>query len=313
MNLISVIIPTYNRAHLIRRAVESVLHQTYTPLEILIIDDGSTDTTAEVLKQYPSTPEKQLKYHYQPNGGCSSARNTGIQLAIGQFITFLDSDDEWVPTALATLFQTLTSSPADFVYSPSIEILPTGRETINYPTAAEQPTQLAEKHFFHSHVRNGSTLFRRSVFDRVGLLNTTLRYNEDSDFLQRVAITCPAAYSPTPTVRVYHHATNKSQNRVEIFKALLKSNEAILKNYPEFAQKLGPKAQERLNTLKLAIIRHHILQKQFAATTEWLNQLPTPLPWDITYALSWQQPFIVKYAELLRGYSRKLLSKIKPT
>ena len=89
-NLVSVIIPTYNRAHLIKRSAMSVLNQTYSNLELIIVDDGSTDNTEEVVK---SIDDNRVIYIKQPNQGACAARNNGIDHAKGEFIAFQDSDD----------------------------------------------------------------------------------------------------------------------------------------------------------------------------------------------------------------------------
>lgn len=95
---VSVIIPTYNRAHLLGRAIQSVLAQTYEDFEIIVVDDASTDVTEQVVKSFA---DDRINYiRHQKNKGGSSARNTGIKAAKGEFIAFLDSDDEWVPKKL---------------------------------------------------------------------------------------------------------------------------------------------------------------------------------------------------------------------
>ncbi len=91
--LISVIIPTYNRANFLGEAIESVLSQTYKNLEVIIIDDGSTDDTRQLIEKYT---DKRIIYLYQEHGGTSAARNKGIQEAKGEYIAFLDSDDIWL-------------------------------------------------------------------------------------------------------------------------------------------------------------------------------------------------------------------------
>ena len=87
---ISVIIPTFNRYEVLKRALTSVYAQTDPPFEVIVIDDGSTDTTQEILQYFPN-----IKYFYQNNAGVSSARNLGIKKATSNWIAFLDSDDEW--------------------------------------------------------------------------------------------------------------------------------------------------------------------------------------------------------------------------
>ncbi len=91
--MVSIIIPTYNRADLLERAIKSVLAQTFTNWELLIIDDGSTDNTKSIIEKYLS--DKRIKYIYQENKGPGAARNNGIRQAGGEFIAFLDSDDSW--------------------------------------------------------------------------------------------------------------------------------------------------------------------------------------------------------------------------
>ena len=90
---VSVIIPTYNRAHLVSEAINSVLNQTYQDFEIIVVDDGSTDETCEKLRPY----QDKIKYVYVKNGGAAYARNVGMKIARGKYIAFLDSDDLYYP------------------------------------------------------------------------------------------------------------------------------------------------------------------------------------------------------------------------
>lgn len=102
--LVSVVIPTFNRAHIVTRAIDSVLAQTYRPCEILVVDDGSTDNTADVLQSYAD----RIVYVRQKNSGPAAARNRGIRESKGEFVAFLDSDDVWLETKIerqATLLQ----------------------------------------------------------------------------------------------------------------------------------------------------------------------------------------------------------------
>jgi glycosyltransferase involved in cell wall biosynthesis len=97
--LVSIIIPCYNRANIVRETIESVLEQTYSNFEIILIDDGSTDNTREVVSTYT---DRRVRYFYKANAGLSAARNSGLDAARGQFIAFLDSDDLWESWKLAT-------------------------------------------------------------------------------------------------------------------------------------------------------------------------------------------------------------------
>ncbi len=111
-DLVSVIIPTYNRAHLIKRSAMSVLNQTYGNLELIIIDDGSTDNTEEVVK---SIDDERVIYIKQSNKGACAARNNGIDHAKGEFIAFQDSDDIWHKDKLEKQLGTLKNTGADLV------------------------------------------------------------------------------------------------------------------------------------------------------------------------------------------------------
>jgi glycosyltransferase involved in cell wall biosynthesis len=105
---ISVIVPTFNRCGSLRRALASVMDQTHVPAEIIVIDDGSTDATASMLRaEFP-----EAVYCFQENNGVSAARNTGIRRATGQWLAFLDSDDEWLPEKLANQAAILMNNQA---------------------------------------------------------------------------------------------------------------------------------------------------------------------------------------------------------
>jgi glycosyltransferase involved in cell wall biosynthesis len=115
--LVSVIIPTFQSARYIVEAVESVLGQTYAPIEIIVVDDGSTDDTRERLRPYFD----RLRYVYLENSGPSKARNHGVRLARGELIAFLDADDRWLSNKLETQIRCLMNEPtAALVHSTSL-------------------------------------------------------------------------------------------------------------------------------------------------------------------------------------------------
>lgn len=121
--MVSVIIPSYNRAGSIRAAVESVLKQSYADLELIVVDDGSTDDTEAVLK---GIDDDRLRYIYQENAGACVARNTGIAAARGEYIAFHDSDDIWHPTKLEKQMAAFETYGADLVFCKMQRIMPDG-------------------------------------------------------------------------------------------------------------------------------------------------------------------------------------------
>lgn len=170
--LISSIIPTFNSKQFLSDAVESILRQNYHPMEIIIVDDGSTDGTAKLQNSFG----KQIRYIYQENRGPASARNTGIAAANGLFLAFLDSDDVWPSNKLNKKIDAL-------VQDPNLDIV-IGR-TKCFESGSELSNKIITEQSAVISVQLGSALFRKSVFDRVGLFNDQLRYSEDQDWFLR--------------------------------------------------------------------------------------------------------------------------------
>src|SRR5262245_58104056 len=109
-DLVSIVVPTYNRAHSLQRTIDSALAQTYTALEEIVIDDGSKDATAELIRRSYAHDER-VRYFYQDNRGVSAARNRGMSLARGTYIALLDSDDLWKPWKLQVQVACMERAP----------------------------------------------------------------------------------------------------------------------------------------------------------------------------------------------------------
>jgi glycosyltransferase involved in cell wall biosynthesis len=270
---VTVIIPTFNRVSFIESALTSVVQQSYDDIEIVVIDDGSTDDTGVIVEKIREKTSRPVHYRYTRNKGCASARNLGLEMSTGAAIAFLDSDDQWLPDACMSLAEKMLKSGKDFVYSPSVEVYETRPEQINFPVAADRPEHFAIEHFKQTNARNGSVLFRRHVFDRVGGFDVALRHNEDSDFLQRVAVEFEAAYSEVPTVRVFHHGGSKSKNRIGIYRALLSSSERTLRDNPEFSKDLGVAADIRISELRLRLLKALVAGGQLKQAMEVLRAI----------------------------------------
>lgn len=184
MPRVSVIMPTYNRAHLIGFAIDSVLAQTYRDFEIIVVDDGSTDNTREVLSIY----RDRITYIFQENAGPSTARNRGIQVATGEFLTFLDSDDTISPTKLELQVAYLEAHPdIEVVYSGWQIISEDGGILQNEVRPAWEgdllKDLLLEGYLFPIH----APLIRHNCIDQVGLFDESLPAFEDPDLWIRIA------------------------------------------------------------------------------------------------------------------------------
>jgi glycosyltransferase involved in cell wall biosynthesis len=191
---ISVVIPTYNTAPLVVEAIDSALAQTLPPLEIVVVDDGSTDDTEARLASYGG----RITYVRQPNAGVSSARNRGLGLARGEFVAFLDADDAWHPRKLELQADRLRADPGLGMLGTRAYLLPLARgATVDVgderaPLEEVSWERLAVKNYFCA----SSVTVRRSVLDRVGVFDTALNGNEDRDLWLRIAAVSRAANLP---------------------------------------------------------------------------------------------------------------------
>ena len=176
--LVSVILPVHNGERLFPQAVESVLKQAHRPIEIIIIDDGSTDGTAQVAAGLAD----QVRYLFQLNAGPAAARNLGIRESNGEFIAFIDADDLWPAGKLAAQMRC-------FEVFPDVEIVQGLIRRILIPRQGDAGAAVAdlETQFIYSNL--GSMIVRRSVFERIGYFDQGLPYHEDTDFWLR-ALEC---------------------------------------------------------------------------------------------------------------------------
>ncbi len=187
---VSVIIPTFNRAKLLIEAIESVLAQKYRNYEIIVVDDGSTDETREVL--IPYLAEQRIRYIFQKNKKQASARNTGIRNSKGEYIAFLDSDDLWLSDKLELQVHALEENPeAGMVYCNQylIELEADKEERIKYQKGMLKSgwifKDLLLRKFYCS---TPTLLIRRAVLDKVGLFDESLEDAlEDWEFTLRIS------------------------------------------------------------------------------------------------------------------------------
>jgi glycosyltransferase involved in cell wall biosynthesis len=187
---VSVIIPTFNRAHLIEESVLSVLAQTSKPKEVIVVDDGSSDKTWNVLKNLgfsiSESQKKFLRYIYKKNGGVSSARNVGIELSSSEYIALLDSDDQWKPTKLEVQFSSLKKESFSFRVSHTNEIwIRNGIRVNQHKKHRKNGGDLFEKCLKMCCISPSSALIHRSVFNDLGNFDESLKACEDYDFWLR--------------------------------------------------------------------------------------------------------------------------------
>ena len=202
---ISVIIPTYNRKNTLPRAVESVLNQTYKPVEIIIVDDGSTDGTKEWFSEmYPL-----VHYIYQVNSGVSLARNTGINSARGDWIALLDSDDEWLPDKLELQVKLLQNN-AELRFCHTNEIWIRNGVRINQMKKHQKyGGNIFKKCLDICRISPSSSLFHTSVIKDVGLFDESLDVCEDYDLWLRITAKYPVLFLDQPLIKKFGGHTDQ--------------------------------------------------------------------------------------------------------
>lgn len=199
---VSVIIPTYNRSHTIERAITSILNQTLQDFEIIVVDDGSRDDTMGVLDRLPAARIRSL--HHQHNLGPAAARNTGIGVARGEYVAFLDSDDEWLPEKLSEQVDQLQGAP-DGVYANCTGLY---LHQLDVKTTIERiprpPVCWFKQLLTGCDLCPGTTLVaNRSSFEKIGLFDEELPRYEDWDWLLRYVKEYPLEVIEKPLARVY--------------------------------------------------------------------------------------------------------------
>ena len=238
---LSVIIPLYNKAPYIRKALESVLAQTYADYELIIIDDGSTDGSAEIAEAILQDPASRLialspnRLIRQANSGVSAARNTGVAQASGEYIAFLDADDWWNPTYLERMVQLIEDYPEAGLYACNYVYykpgkthvalnIPTGY--INYPKAYYESNAMP--------VCTGATIMPKRVFDEMGGFPMGIKLGEDFLLWFKTAMHYPVAFLNEPlayynndvpvalrATRNLHHPNNHMLFNLEAYLQLL--------------------------------------------------------------------------------------------
>ncbi len=263
-NLVSVIIPTYNRAHLVVEAIQSVKAQSYSPIQIIVIDDGSEDATAEAIAKF-----ENVEYYRQENKGQAAARNLGLSFAKGEYIATLDSDDIWHDDFLKVAVAALERFEADFVFLNWTEIVG-AKETVNYWEQSkicrkyhkqnEEWTLLNAKEvrrlfFYTCPAPSSALLIRRSSF--VSTWNEEMRIADDWSLILEMVTTkpCRAAFTLSKFWTKHIHGTNiyDGREKLEVIKHL------GLHDEPLIAQRL----QKHLTATEKAIMQKRLAGHYF--------------------------------------------------
>jgi glycosyltransferase involved in cell wall biosynthesis len=309
---VSVVIPTYDRAAKVRNAIESVLSQTYFDLEVIVVDDGSSDGTGQILGEIFGD---RIRYYAQTNRGVSVARNKGVEEARGEWIAFLDSDDLWEKEKLGWQFKTLER------FGPQCSGCYTDTRLFNHPETRTL-FQMAEESYKHEGmmgvntdvlrllVRPGgagmvvhlsSLLARADVVRKTGGFNPDLRYSEDSEFMFRLAMLTGFCYVNRPLVwfdrspaEIRHVGVSSEWNNVEFW---LQQSQLRLEGLGRLSEGLPRKirklVRERLSSVHSGWTNWYLETGQYGkarAAVSRAAQLDLTFNVGAKWLLTWMSP-----------------------
>lgn len=234
----SVIIPTYNRADYLPQALQSVFDQTLSPFEVIVVDDGSTDNTADVVRAF----EPRVRYfRHDHNKGVSAARNSGLEAAQGEIIAWLDADDLWEPDFLATVISLLAADQElDGVYTGFVLIDAVGNILSQSSQRVVPPSELFSSLVDDNFIQTPAIVVRRKCFEQVGSFDTRFGICEDYDMWLRLAKVFTIMGLPAPLVRIRVHENSTladtaafAQFRLAVIQKHFGPLEGALPTWPE--------------------------------------------------------------------------------
>ncbi len=228
MPAVSVILPTYNRSQYLEDAIKSVLAQSYTDFELVVVDDGSSDNTEEIIKSFAD--ERIIYIRHQDNKGAAAARNTGIRYAKGEYIAFIDDDDVWLPAKLERLIDKISHLPekVGVIYAWE-EVRSRKDDSLMWMVTPKMKGNLKGEFLYGQKIGGIPFLIRKECFDKVGLFDESLMAAQDWDMLKRIADYYEFDFVPEVLTIVYRHKEQISTN----LKNLIKGRERMIEKYKD--------------------------------------------------------------------------------
>lgn len=272
MVAVSVIIPTYNRAEVLPRSIESVLNQTFRNFELIIVDDASTDSTQEVVNSYDDDRIEYIRHSENRNG--SAARNTGIRSAQGTYIALLDSDDEWYPEKLEKQISQLQSRSDDWVANycrtttkRDSKIIKFIAEVLSHDAKHEGQKEIIKGLLTLSgFIHGGSTIVaKRDVVESIGGFDESFERNQDIEFTIRLASEGKIGYVDQILVRLYESSRPSADTTAEAKKKLFES-------FQDEIQYLENKGYNVRKYHNFIIARYYISEGNFESGFKYLRQ-----------------------------------------
>jgi len=271
----SIIVPTYNRAHLIGRTIESVIAQSFENWELLIIDDGSADNSKAVVEKFS---DLRINYLWKENEERSVARNKGIELSKGEFICFLDSDDVWRTNHLQLLFETIASldHKKALYFTGMCWNFPDRKQDVIFdsPNDKNRIEYVITNQIAPSTVCISAAVLQKKKFD------VTLRINEDVELFARVAAEYELIQLREETVDFVIHNENTKANTKNYIAPQIHVMEMLFYN-PELKNKISPSFKKQcLRNLHHQLINHYLITREFSKMNVEILRFLVLYPFD---------------------------------
>lgn len=284
MPQVSVIIPACNGQAHIADAISSVLQQSYSDFELLVVDDGSTDDTAAIVRSFGPA----VHYRHKKNGGPGSARNAGIAHATGEFIAFLDQDDLWLPNRLAEQVPILQQdAQLGLVFSDAVfETTMAQKEQNSFSIDKPYRGHVFQELFCNNFIRNVTVLVRKTCFDRLGLMDESgsMMITDDYNMWLRVAAHYAITFVDKPLARCRWHEENLSADGERAYLDTMAALQNVLERHPHLKKELGVTVSRRFSDLYYRLSRHYLQTHNYSAAHASARQAWTlnPLHWKNT-------------------------------
>jgi len=264
--MFSVIIPLYNKAPYVAKAIESVLGQTYRDFEVIVIDDGSTDQSLEVAKTFEN---KSITIVSQPNSGVSTARNNGVKIAKYPYICFLDADDWWHPTFLEEMKRLITGFPDAGIYGSGYYIVKNGQERIA-PIGVPQGFERGIIDYCEVYAKtlcmpltSISVVIPKHIFDEEKGFKSQLKFGEDFDLWIRIALKHKVILVNKP-LAYYNQDVDINNRGVAVHKIYSPENHYIFNlDYLYDNEKNNHRLKILLDKLRVYILLKYRMQRAF--------------------------------------------------
>lgn len=312
----SIIVPLYNKAPYVEKALESILAQTYPDWELIVVDDGSTDGSGDVADTFlkkavgrrQTSPSFRWRLIHKENGGVSSARNEGVAASQGEYLCFLDADDWWAPTFLEEMNQLIEKYPDAGIYGTNYWYVKSGRQRVNVTTAETGYINYckvyAEK--LQMPLTSISVSIAREVFDETGGFKMKLKLGEDFDVWIRIALKYKVAFLNKPLAYYNQDVDIKSRG----VGRLQKPEYHMLWNldYLSEVEKSNPDYKKLIDNLRVYSLKPYFLSKEYHE--EAIKEL-SKVDWSLQS--NKEKPYFEKPLWQLRLKARimKMGSKVK--